>query len=59
MLQHTKFTEVLKIFIISDIIFKTGEHWSQAGSPGFLKLFLCRHLYVCMFLCACPKGVNN
>ena len=26
---------------------------AQAGTPGFLKLFLCRRLYVCLCVCVC------
>ena len=35
----------------------TGQHVS-----GFLKLFLCEHLYVCVCLCVCvsaPEAINN
>ena len=32
----------------------------QAGAPGFLKLFLCRHLYVCVcvcvYVCVCVRA---
>ena len=36
--------------------------------PGFLKLFLCEHMYVCISVCVCvcvcvcmssPKAINN
>ena len=35
---------------------------AQAGAPGFLKLILCGHLYVCVCLCVCvsaPEAINN
>ena len=32
-------------------IFKPG---TAAGAPGFLKLFLCGRLYVCLCMCVCP-----
>ena len=35
-------------------IFKPGERRPQAGAPGFLKLFLCERLYVCV--CVRPRG---
>ena len=29
-------------------------------SPGFLKLFLCRRLYVCVCICvSAPEAINN
>ena len=32
----------------------------KPGAPGFLKLFLCRRLYVCVLVCLCvcvrPQG---
>ena len=36
---------------------RTGQHM-----PGFLKLFLCRCLYVCVCICVCvsaPEAINN
>ena len=35
-------------------IIKQGMCWPQAGAPGFLKLFLCRHLYVFVCVCVSP-----
>ena len=34
-------------------IFKPGVHQAGRHVPGFLELFLCGHLYVCMFVCVC------
>ena len=34
-----------------ELPFKPGVHQSQAGAPGFLKMFLCGRLYVCVFVC--------
>ena len=29
--------------------------WSVAGTPGFLKIFVCGCLYVCIFVCVCQR----
>ena len=43
-----------------DLIFKPGAHRTQAGAPGFLKLFLCGRLYVCLCVCvSIPEAINN
>ena len=32
----------------------------KPGAPGFLELFLCGRLYVCMCLCvSAPEAINN
>ena len=38
-----------------------GEHFlNQAHAPGFLKLFLCGRLYVCVYVCvSAPEAINN
>ena len=38
--------------------FLNQAHQLQAGVPGFLKLFLCGRLYVCLCVSA-PKAINN
>ena len=40
-------------------LIELGVHRLQAGTPGFLKLFLCRGLYACVYVCVHPKTINN
>ena len=42
-------------------IFKSGTLATDRHMPGFLKLFLCGRLYVCVFVCVCRprKAINN
>ena len=43
--------------------FLNQAHWPMASAPGFLKLFLCRRLYLdVVSMCACVSGlkaINN
>ena len=40
------------------VIFKPGACRPKAGALDFLKLFLCRHLYMCVCVFA-PESINN
>ena len=43
-------------------IIKPDARRPVAGVPGFLKLFQCGRLYVCVFVCVCvsaPEAINN
>ena len=31
--------------------------WIRHAAPGFLKLFMCRRLYVCMYVCVAVVGI--
>ena len=40
-------------YVASCNVFKPGAHRPHA--PGFLELFLCKHLYVCVRVCSPPR----
>ena len=41
---------IYQAFYMESMVFKPGACRPDAGAPGFLKLFLCRRLYVCVYL---------
>ena len=50
-MSHLEYSEVLYMFHNIRHTPVTGQH-----APGFLKLLLCRHLYVCV---SAPKAINS
>ena len=58
-MKLTFHTYVHNIFLILQelITLKLIAEVIKPGAPGFLKLILCGHLYVC--LCVRPEAINN